>query len=157
MRELGDELLIYDLDRHKVYCLNRMAMQVFRHCDGETTIPDMARRISKAFGAPVEEEAIQLGLARLQKARLLEEGLSARTFDGSRRDMLRRLGKVAVLVLPVVTALTVPTSAHAASCPCNVGPFTRCSECQPNQRCGPGCRWFCRDLFDGFGPRCVPF
>ena len=32
-RDLGDELLVYDLDRHKAYCLNQIAMQVFRHCE----------------------------------------------------------------------------------------------------------------------------
>ena len=56
-RDLGDELLVYDLERHKAYCLNRVAMEVFRHCDGETTIPDMALRIGDALGLPVDERS----------------------------------------------------------------------------------------------------
>ena len=55
-RDLGDELLVYDLDRHKAYCLNQVAMEVFRHCDGETTISDMALRIGNVLGVPVDEQ-----------------------------------------------------------------------------------------------------
>ena len=64
-RELGDELLVYDLERHKAYCLNQVAMQMLRHCDGETTIPDMALRIGNALGLPVDERTVRLGLVRL--------------------------------------------------------------------------------------------
>ena len=66
-RDLGDELLVYDLERHRAYCLNQMALQVFRLCDGETTIPTMAHRIGNALGNPVDERAIRLGLARLEQ------------------------------------------------------------------------------------------
>jgi hypothetical protein len=72
-RDLGDELLVYDLERHKAYCLNQVAMQVFRHCDGETTIADMALRIGGALGLPVDEQAVRLGLVRLEKAHLLDD------------------------------------------------------------------------------------
>ncbi len=111
-RELGDELVVYDLERHKAYCLNRVAMLVFRHCDGETTIPDMARRIGGALGLPVDEQAVRLGLVRLEKAHLLD-GPVGLTLHSSRREMLRTLGRAAVVVVPLVTAITVPTSAQA--------------------------------------------
>ena len=113
-RDLGDELLVYDLERHKAYCLNQVAMQVFRHCDGETTIPDMALRIGNALGMPVDEQAVRLGLVRLEKAHLLD-GAVAQILYTSRREMLRTLGRAAVVVVPLVTAITVPTSAQAAS------------------------------------------
>jgi hypothetical protein len=137
-RELGDELVVYDLERHKAYCLNRVAMQVFRHCDGETTIPAMARRIGNALGMPVDEQAIRLGLVRLEKAHLLD-GPVGETLHGSRREMLRTLGRAAVVVVPLVTALTVPTSAQAAS-PC-VGKNGHCihtSQCCPGLHCDEG-------------------
>jgi hypothetical protein len=121
-RDLGDELLVYDLERHKAYCLNPVAMQVFRHCDGEMTIPDMARRIGDALGTPVDEHAVRLGLLRLEKAHLLD-GPVGPILHSSRRDMLRTLGRAAVVVVPLVTAITVPTSAQTASVclnsPCN--------------------------------------
>jgi hypothetical protein len=137
-RNLDDELLVYDLDRHKAYCLNRIAMQVFQHCDGETTIPDMARRIGDAVDMPVNEDVIQLSLARLEKAHLLDGSVGAAVLS-SRRDMFRTLGRAAVAVLPLVTALSVPTSAQAAS-PC-VGD---CTNASINTPCGTGCR--CRPV-----------
>ena len=116
-RDLGDELLVYDLERHKAYCLNRVAMEVFRHCDGETTIPDMARRIGNALGMPVDEQAVRLGLVRLEKAHLLDSPV-AQILHTSRREMLRTLGRAAAVVVPLVTAITVPTSAQAQATGC---------------------------------------
>jgi hypothetical protein len=145
-RDVGDELLVYDLERHKAYCLNRMAMQVFRHCDGETTIADMALRIGGALGLPVDEQAVRLGLVRLEKAHLLDSPV-AQNLHTSRREMLRSLGRAAVVVVPLVTALTVPTSAQAASgvCPTlgqpcqstpDCGNPSLC-KCNPSGFCGP--------------------
>ena len=129
-RDLGDELLVYDLERHKAYCLNQVAMQVFRHCDGETTIPDMALRIGNALGMPVDEQAVHLGLLRLEKAHLLENPLHL-TLHTSRREMLRTLGKAAVVVVPLVTAITVPTSAQtqATGCTPNGSPCVIDNQC----------------------------
>jgi hypothetical protein len=134
-RDLGDELLVYDLERHKAYCLNQVAMQVFRHCDGETTIPDMTRRIGHALGLPVDERAVRLGLARLHKAHLLDSAV-AQMFPTSRREMLRTLGRAAVVVVPLVTAITVPTSAQAASgCLPFGSPCTGPGQCCPPFSC----------------------
>src|SRR5574342_1311326 len=108
-RDLGDELLVYDLERHKAYCLNQVAMQVFRLCDGETTISEMARRVGSAYGLPVDEQAVRLGLSRLDKAHLLDGPLEL-PLHTSRREMLRTLGKGAAVVLPLVTVVAVPTS-----------------------------------------------
>jgi hypothetical protein len=137
-RYLEDELLVYDLERHKAYCLNRMAMQVFRHCDGETTIPDMARRIGDALGMPVNEQVIRLSLVRLEKAHLLD-GAVGPTILASRRDMFRTLGRAAVAVIPLVTAVSVPTSAHAAS-GCRQG-----THCNDDSECGNPTRCQCVD------------
>ena len=134
-RDLGDELLVYDLERHKAYCLNRVAMQVFRHCDGETTIPDMALRIGDALGLPVDERAVRLGLVRLEKAHLLDSPV-AQILHTSRREMLRTLGRAAAVVVPLVMAITVPTSAQAASLCLPVGsPCTGPGQCCPGLSC----------------------
>ena len=34
---VGDELVVYDLERHKASCLNETAAQVWQWCDGATT------------------------------------------------------------------------------------------------------------------------
>jgi hypothetical protein len=131
-RDLGDELLVYDLERHKAYCLNQVAMQVFRRCDGETTVPDMALHVGKALGMPVDEQAVRLGLVRLEKAHLLDDPV-AQILHISRREILSALGKAALVAMPLVTAITVPTSAQAAS---GCLPFG--SPCTGSQQCCPG-------------------
>jgi hypothetical protein len=145
-RELGDELVVYDLERHKAYCLNRVAMLVFRHCDGETTIPDMARRIGGALGLPVDEQAVRLGLVRLEKAHLLDSSV-AQILHTSRREMLRTLGRAAVVVVPLVTAITVPTSAQAQATGClaNGMPCTTSSQCCSHNCQNTGTSFVCND------------
>jgi len=134
-RDFGDELLVYDLERHKAYCLNQVAMEVCRHCDGETTIPDMALRIGNVLGVPVDEQAVRLGLVRLEKANLLDSPV-AQIHHTSRREMLRTLGRAAVVVVPLVTAITVPTSAQAASgCLPPGSPCTGPGQCCPPFSC----------------------
>ena len=132
-RELGDELLVYDLERHKAYCLNQVAMQVYRHCDGETTIPDMALRIGNALSMPVDERAVRLGLVRLERAHLLDSPV-AQILHVSRREMLRTLGRTAAVVGPLVTAITVPTSAQAQATGCRPNGFP----CDGPHQCCPG-------------------
>ena len=45
--DLPDEVLVYDLDRHQAHCLNRTAALVWRHCDGQTTVKEIARPRSR--------------------------------------------------------------------------------------------------------------
>lgn len=148
-RELGEELLVYDLERHKAYCLNQVAMQVFRHCDGETRIPDMARRIGKALGMPVGEQAVRLGLERLERAHLLDGPVGQIRPTTSRREMLRTLGRAAVVVVPLVTAITVPTSAQAGSGVVNSS-CTKDSDCAPGLCCNVS-SFKCKNIVPGGG------
>jgi len=144
-RDLGDELLVYDLERHKAYCLNQVAMQVFRHCDGETTIPDMALRIGNALGLPVDEQAVRLGLVRLEKAHLLDDPVGL-TLHTSRRELLRSLGRAAVVVVPLVSVITVPTSAQAQAtgvCPTLGKPCRSTADCGNPSMCKCNPAGFC--------------
>ena len=43
IRELPDELLVYDQEQHRAHCLNRTAALVFRHADGTRTAAELAR------------------------------------------------------------------------------------------------------------------
>jgi hypothetical protein len=42
-----DEVLIYDLKQHKAHCLNKTAALVWNHCDGETSVSEMATLLQK--------------------------------------------------------------------------------------------------------------
>lgn len=115
VREIESEVLIYDLDQHRAHCLNQMAAQVWRSCDGRKGVEEIARHLAVRNSAEAEE-VVWLALAQLDRADLLETPLpSDRRKRHSRREMLRRLGRAAIIGLPLVTSLLAPTAAQAGS------------------------------------------
>ena len=134
IRELGGELLVYDLERHRAHCLNPTAALVFRGCDGRTPVPALARRL-RGEGLPADERWVWLALDRLSKANLLEakvEPPGAVSRRLSRRELIRRAGQVAGLavLLPAVTSIVAPTPAEAAAtCVTNCAGQTSLTPC----------------------------
>lgn len=115
--ELRNELMIYDPDRNKAFCLNETASFVWKHSDGETSVAEIGRRLSEQLGAPVNEEMIWFALDVLSKDGLLAAapGVTIPMPTVSRRDLLQKMG-VGAMALPLVTALFVsPAKAHASS------------------------------------------
>jgi hypothetical protein len=113
LRELPEELLVYDRATHRAHCLNRTAAAVFRRADGSRTVDDLAALLSpgdRESGQAMAGEA----LARLADAGLLEAGAEA-TGQLSRRDVVRRVGIGAALLLPAVASIVAPTPAEAAA------------------------------------------
>ncbi len=93
VQELPDELMLYDLKRHKAHCLNTTAAIIWNHCNGRTTVAEMAALLEQEVGSPVDEEVVLYALDKLSKADLLEEQLDLPAANGlSRRRMMRRLG-----------------------------------------------------------------
>src|SRR5882672_8494942 len=92
--DLPDEVLVYDLDRHKAHCLNRAAALVWRHCDGQTAPAEIAGRVQAELDAPFNEDLVWLALRQLKELHLLEQPISLppRLAGMSRRDMMRNLG-----------------------------------------------------------------
>jgi hypothetical protein len=113
IRELPDELLVYDQQQHHAHCLNRTAALVFRHADGTRTAADLAR----LPGA--DDEVVTLALDQLNGAGLLEVQASdadAELSAGmSRREVARRVGIAAAILLPAVASIVAPTPAEAAA------------------------------------------
>src|SRR4030095_5689768 len=72
VRELPDEVLIYDLVRDKAHCLNQSAAAIWRLCDGQTTPAQIAKKLEKELGTP-DERVIWLALEELGKQHLLDE------------------------------------------------------------------------------------
>jgi hypothetical protein len=115
VRELPDETLIYDHAAAKAHCLNQTAGLVWKHCDGQMTVAELAVMLQRELSAPAGEALVHLALEQLSRRRLLEP-LPAETADvrQSRRRVLRKLG-VALAALPAIMTLTAPTAAQAAS------------------------------------------
>jgi len=154
VQELPDEVLVYDLNRHKAHCLNRTAALVWGHCDGQTTVAEMATLLRKELKHPVDEAVVWLALDRLGRAHLLRERVTppAGAQRLSRRELLRKLALVGGLsvLLPVVTSIVAPTASEAASgclkTTCEGGTTSSCNGCA-GQKCTndpPGCTTKCK-------------
>jgi hypothetical protein len=118
VRELTDELLVYDLDTHRAVCLNSTAAEVWRLCDGRRTAADIRGALEKSCGGPVPEELVWLALEQLGRDNLLDTrpARPAELAGLSRREMLRRVGLAAAVALPAVSSIVAPTPAEASSC-----------------------------------------
>jgi hypothetical protein len=118
--EVADEVLVYDEQRHRAHALNSSAARVWRHCDGRTTVPELATKLQQELPSPVDEQIVWLALKELDRAHLLTERLPSGLLDEglSRRKMLRRVGvsvAAGALLLPAVSSIVAPTPAMAQS------------------------------------------
>ncbi|HEX8098450.1 MAG TPA: PqqD family protein [Pyrinomonadaceae bacterium] len=138
VRELPGEVLIYDLERDRAFCLNETAAWVWRRCDGRTTPAQMAKLLGEERRSRVSEELVWFALQQLSKDRLLE-GRAApppRVSGMSRRQLIRSLGIAAAVGVPLVTSLVVPTSVLAGS---SCGTCSSGGSCSGNPLCNcPG-------------------
>lgn len=131
-QEAGSELIVYDRERHCAHRLNRTAALIWRHCDGRTSVPQLAEILHHQLHLPANEDLVSLGLERLRQAHLLEDG-SVAPDAISRREAMRRVRAVgiAALLAPVVASMTAPTPAMADSAGgqvrCNVGRKPPCA------------------------------
>jgi hypothetical protein len=157
VQEVGDELVVYDQERHKAHRLNRTAAFVWRHSDSQKTAADVAALIESELNIPANEELVWWTLNRLDKAHLLQERVTRPTDAASisRRQVVRRLGLVGGLaaLLPVVTSIVAPTPAMAASvCDQYMGQIQGRHAAIPCTASGPGCVCcfgFCITIFPG--------
>jgi hypothetical protein len=120
IQEFESELLIYDLNINRAYCLNQTSAMVYQLSDGTRTITEIADEMSVKLRAKVTEDLVWFALAHLKKDNLLEntEQLSI-PFDGlSRREVVKRVGLASVVMLPVISSIVAPRAANAASSAC---------------------------------------
>jgi coenzyme PQQ synthesis protein D (PqqD) len=123
VRELAEEILIYDKKRQRAHCLNATAAAIWKHCDGDTAVSEISRKLA------ADERVVWYALAQFKEDHLLEdlEVPAGMLNTGlNRRAAMRALGLTAVVALPVVSSMLAPTSAQAATClppgqPCTTG------------------------------------
>lgn len=112
IQEIGNEIMIYDLEINKAYCLNETSAIIYQNCNGETDFADL----NSKYNFP--NEIIYLTLDQLQKENLLEkksEFLSP--FKGlSRREVVKKIVLGSMIALPVIASIVAPTAINAASC-----------------------------------------
>ncbi|MBX7173735.1 MAG: PqqD family protein [Pyrinomonadaceae bacterium] len=138
VQELKDETLVCDLTNNHVFCLNQTAGEIWKLCNGETSVDEIERILSRKFGSKVGQEMILLTLDELSRQYLLAEKFSSDKI--SRREMIRKAGLVSMMALPLVSSLVIPNSSQAASSGLSGfgGPCTFDSDCQTNLGCSAG-------------------
>jgi hypothetical protein len=143
VKELDDEVLVYDLETNKAHCLNQTAARVWKICDGSSTVAQARELMEKEAGSPVPVEMVWLALDQLEQFKLLSEPVSrpAHLAGMSRRQLMRSLGLAAAISIPVITSIIAPTAAQAASCTALTNRDNDCP-CTINSQCASNC---CRD------------
>lgn len=116
VRALADETMVYDLERQKAHCLNPTAALVWQHCDGRTTLAQLAEIVGKQLRIPRAEAVVRLALEQLSRRNLLEQPLAPLSDAArmSRRRVLKKLALAAV-VLPLVMTVSGSSSGVNAS------------------------------------------
>jgi hypothetical protein len=139
VQEVPNEVLVYDLDRHKAHCLNRTSAIVWKHCDGQTTVGQLARLLEREMNTPVETDVVWLALKQLEKFHLLQERVP-QAKGVSRRDLILKYAP-ATLAVPLILSISSPTAAQAASTPpppadpCIANPGAIGCPCVTNAQC----------------------
>jgi hypothetical protein len=138
VRELTDELLVYDLARDKAHCLNSISALVWKHCDGQTSVNEIAGLLEGARATTVREDVVWLALAQLQRIHLLEERVMRPTGAErtSRRQMMRDMS-VAALLLPAIISINAPAAWAQGSC-VPAGQSCVSGQCCPGSICYTG-------------------
>jgi hypothetical protein len=109
VQEVDTETLVYDERTHKAWCLNRSSACVWRLCDGQNTVAEIAAVVSAELESAVTEDLVLLTLEELREKGLVESGAAEILPQGiSRRQMMGRVGLAAAALLPVIAALTAP-------------------------------------------------
>lgn len=117
VQESGDEVLLYDLNDNKAFCLNETSALVWELCDGNSSVTDINAKLGKKLKQSTSEELVWLALDQLKKEKLLTNAEDIKIdYNGlSRRDAIRKVGFASLVALPVIMAITSPVAAAAGS------------------------------------------
>jgi len=112
------ETMVYDRETHEVHCLNRTSALVWQRCDGTATPEAIAASVAGELGRPFTTELVEVALAELDEAGLLEE-MPPQVREAvalTRRQAMSRIGQGALIaaLVPLITTILAP--APAGSC-----------------------------------------
>lgn len=107
--EVDGEVLVYDQATHHIHHLNETSAAVWRLCDGQRTLAEVAR------AAGIRPETVQVALGKLADASLLRDelALDLRAPAQSRRAFMKKAAIAGAI--PAIVSVTAPLAAQAAS------------------------------------------
>ena len=131
VKEVCNEILIYDTERDKAHCLNQSAALVWKYCDGRRDASSIARVMERELNVTIDEQVVWFALMQLEKDNLLETKLAPPSLLAgmNRRQMMRTLGVATAVAVPLVTSIVAPTAVQAVSCAPTGASCTSSAEC----------------------------
>lgn len=110
VEELGDELLIYDLNRDRAHSLGAVAASVWQACDGSTSVESLSAKLE------MDEETVARAILELREVHLLDTG-PADAAGMTRRDLGFRAAKLsaAAASVPLIVSIAAPVAEAAAT------------------------------------------
>jgi hypothetical protein len=117
--ELAGECVLYDGVRKKAHSLNPTLTWIWRRCDGQASIEEMADAFEQQFHVENGLEVVLSGLRLMQSYDLLEDLEDMRNLlDANELGMNRRTVIAAgSALLPAMISVMAPTAAAAKSKP----------------------------------------
>lgn len=158
---VGEEVLLYDRESHTAHCLSPVAACVWRRCNGEHDLAELA------VLAGISEELVASTLYELREKNLLDTApaLMQSAIPGeSRREAIGRVARygAAAVAGSMIVSATAATPAMASS-----GEKAQCCQCYKKEKsqepcaCSTdpaavaNCNAYCRDeLSEPRGPVC---
>ena len=156
VREMDDELLVYDLRDQNVTSLNPLAARVWRMCEATTDVSRIAKALRGGGLANASDDAVDMALDLLEKANLIDAATREpeAPADAGRRALFRRLvatSAIAAMAAPAVVSIVAPSPAQAVSAACGAltcsgaTPYCKttattntCVQCLTVSNCLPG-------------------
>jgi hypothetical protein len=129
VKELADEILVYDTTSDKAHCLNRTAALVWGFCDGQTTVDGIVAKLGTESKASVNVNTVSMAIAQLDEINLLTAKIDLNSNVLSRRQLMRAIGIGALVAVPIITSIVAPRAAQASTCVASGGSCISSAEC----------------------------
>lgn len=114
VEEVVDEVLVYELETHQARLLSPQTAKIWRLCDGQQTIEDIAEELAVAQSV-VEETIKELFAFELLDASPEKSVADGECADLSRRSVLTQGAAATLFAAPAIVTISIPTAAAALS------------------------------------------
>ena len=121
VEQMQDDLCVYDFRNQKCHALNKTSAQVWRLCDGKSSVDEIASGLGRELGAAADVDVTLLALKQLRNNGLLEgtDPRLEKAASVSRRSVMKKFGIAAAasapILLPLIESIVAPTPAAAIS------------------------------------------
>lgn len=135
VEQVADETVVYDNRTKEAHCLSPLAAVVFAHCDGRTTVDQLATLAAERLGEPIDPPRVVDALEQLQERDLLavppRDGMSRRQMVGKSAAAAGALAGASL-----ITTIAAPSAIAANTATCGI--VTCCPCCNPGGGCDAG-------------------